>query len=422
MSLSNTIKTHLLDPRTMNNSRCEFRLDDAFYASSWKLVDLGAYDANVDGDSGLYHPVPCGVGIMIKNIYLYAGNTLIDSLQECPTYYSIQNARTTNQGSEDINKFGPQSGLGWLVSPKSVIPSSDNGSFTLYADYVDYTNTQGGVTSTANMKQMAAASESGLSGSVNLSDFLEFLRSVPVLPAIPELRLVIEWNTTAADFFNDPTAAVPVAVPAPLPKRPTLIVDELLGVDDGTREFKLPYLSNILERFVVGSVVAGAKQIKSFNANAFSARYLKDLTLWNRVTTDDGWMTGKTRSPAMKGEKIQLVINGANFLPDQGDDHPGLKNYYMNDTLGALNFPVASGFHDLATGASGEVIDVLSRPAVSNFNVHSYRVEGVIDRLQIEYERTGFGVGDQASAFELYAYGRVAKLLELRNGQLRVSY
>ena len=54
MSLSNSTKTLLIDPRSHNNTRTEFRLDDNFYASSLKLVDVGLSDPNATGEEFLY--------------------------------------------------------------------------------------------------------------------------------------------------------------------------------------------------------------------------------------------------------------------------------------------------------------------------------------------------------------------------------
>ena len=118
MSLSNTTKTILLDPRSHNSSRTEFRLDDNFYSSSLKLVDVGLVDAGAGGKELLY-PQINGVMQLIKNIYLYSDTTLIDSLQNIPQYTAIEALKTTNQGSH-LNRNLLQNGNGFTLQPVGV--------------------------------------------------------------------------------------------------------------------------------------------------------------------------------------------------------------------------------------------------------------------------------------------------------------
>ena len=108
MSLSNSITTLLIDPRSSNNTRTEFRLDDDFYSSTLKLIDVGVFSTEVAGENGgakiCTYPQVNGVYQCIRNIYLYSGSTLIDSVQNCAEYSSIQALKTNNQGSTDLNR------------------------------------------------------------------------------------------------------------------------------------------------------------------------------------------------------------------------------------------------------------------------------------------------------------------------------
>jgi hypothetical protein len=64
----------------------------------------------------------------------------------------------------------------------------------------------------------------------------------------------------------------------------------------------------IVERFVVPSVADGSTSTTSFRSGAFRNRFLKDLVLYNQVSSNDGWLRAKERSVAQAGEKIQLVV------------------------------------------------------------------------------------------------------------------
>ena len=129
----------------------------------------------------------------------------------------------------------------------------------------------------------------------------------------------------------------------------------------------------------------------------------------------------------MRGEKLQLVLNGAKYLPDQGIDHPSMKLAYFQDAHGPLNLPLASAMAGL-TDASGHVIrtnDATTNPSsdmINAFSVGAVRIEDTVDRLDIEYTRTGGAGNSQQDSFTLLAFGRCARMLEVRNGQLRLSY
>jgi hypothetical protein len=104
MSLSNAVKTVLLDPTVHNNQRTEFRIPDGAYASSMKLIDLGVFSSDQDGT---------GVMSCVKNIYLYSDTTLLDSIQNTTEYASIEALKTTNQGSQDLNRQTLLNGMGF---------------------------------------------------------------------------------------------------------------------------------------------------------------------------------------------------------------------------------------------------------------------------------------------------------------------
>lgn len=425
MSLSNAVKTWLIDPTVQNSSRSEFRLDDAFWVSSIKLADLGVYDAQATTATGLYYPAINGVMASVKKFTVYSGSTIIDEMQELPAWSSIQHLRTSNQGSEDINRFELLNGMNLTLNDDV---------WTYAGGNKDYVQRYGNSANKRhhNQFQVAALSDNQVSGAVTLSDYLGLLQSNPVLPMIPNLRLVIEWNTTAADYFQDPNATTPVVAPVYAPIRPTLICEELLGMGKQPSDFKLPFLANIVERHVVPAIdtasAAGTQVRSSFRSSAFKNRYVKDLTLFNKVTTDSGWMLAKQRSPVQRGEVIQLIVNGKKYLPDQGINQEAQKLQYFNDTMGSLNLPAPAFFESL-TDTSGRVLanadagTASSTDVIGNYSVTAVRVEDNIELLEIEYTREKSTAATVAEpSFTLLCFGRCAKQLEVKNGVTRLSY
>ncbi len=438
MSLSNTVRTHLLDPRTMNRNRCEFRLEDGFYASSIKLIDLGVYDTGLTGArQGAFYPSITGVASCIRNIYLYSDTTLIDSLQNVSNYSAIEALKTTNQGSMDLNNQLLLNGMGLFPqdaetqdpSGTRITASSTVGSMQLQGDGMYGYNEIDG-TPALNNQVNIANSEENQSGSVLLSRYLQFLQTVSLLPMIPDLRIVIEWDTASTTYFNDPDTGKATALNLDV-IRPTLVVDEVLNVDPAEgAQFNLPYLSTIVERFNVnetdGSLNASVPARSSFKSQAFTQKFVKDLTFVNQpsselANTNDRWLTKGTRSVAQKGEKLQVVVNHNNHLPDQGIVSPAQKMHYFNDTQSQLNLPLAAATYGLRD-ASGNILGKSAEPLTGQFSVTACKVGNTVNDLRVEYERLHGDTDSSRDAFTMLCYGTVAKTLTKQGDRVRVSY
>lgn len=427
MSLSNQIVTELIDPRVQNNSRTEFRLPEGFLANL-RLVDLGVYDTQATAATGLYYPSILGVLASIKKLTLYSGATIIDEIQELPAWASVQHLRTSNQNNESINRFDILNGLGLALDRNDIFTLMSN--FKDYRQkYVNSATAAPGLMRHNNQFQVGSAALDKTSGTVSLSSYLGFLQSIDILPNIPDLRLVIDWQTTAGDYYQDGNAVTAVAAPAYVPIRPTLMVDKLVNAPAGQGDYQLPFFSTMVERFVVPSTAVGDQTRSSFRSGAYRARYVKDLTLFNKASADKNWLRAKEYSPAMRGEQIQLVVNGAKYLPDQGIDQAAQKLQYFNETMGPLNLPTAAFVDGLVDG-SGHVLSATDGQTAARsttqleqaYSVTAVRIEAVIDRLDIEYTRIGGANTNQSDEFTLLAFGRVARQLEVKNGQLRLSY
>jgi hypothetical protein len=269
------------------------------------------------------------------------------------------------------------------------------------------------------MMQLSNVQDGGTSGSINLADYIGFLQSNAVLPCIPGLKVIIDWDTAATNFVSDPN--IPAATGSYLPIRPTLLVEELVGMPEMVQDVKLPYLSTIVERFTIPATTNGTAQSVTLQSAAFRGRYLKDMMIFNKTPTSTGFMTAKQSSPAMLSETIQLVVNGRKYLPDQGINQEAMKLQYFNETYGPLNLPQFAYLPGLVDSA-GAVLDGVSESLLSNMSVTGVSIEDNINRLDIEYKRTGNGTGVQIAQFNLLVFGRVARLLELSNGKIRLSY
>jgi len=206
MALSNAIKVHILDPTVFNSSRAEFRLPDTFWASSLKLVDVGVFSTQVNGrQTGIYYPSVNGVLTSIKGITLYSGSTILDQIQELAAYGSVKNLMASNQGSEDINRFQLLNG----ISLHSAMGGRGLTTTPTHKDYVQVydlaldAGTMKAKPRHNNQIQLSSVANDGPSGVILLSDYLEMLKSIPILPMLPDLRLVIDFNTNTADYYKE---------------------------------------------------------------------------------------------------------------------------------------------------------------------------------------------------------------------------
>ena len=430
MSLSNTVRTHLLDPVKHNNNRTEYRLEDGFYASSMKLVDLGVFDSAITSTQAAFYPTITGVMSCVRNIYLYSDTTLIDSLQNCEQYAAVEALKTSNQGSTDLNNQLLLNGMGFRGQAQNESGADKSAVGGMQLQGMSYgENTVDGNPSINNQVNIAN-DQDNQSGSVLLSRYLKFLETVSLLPMIPNLRIVFEWNTQKTSYFDDPTSGTGGNLNLAV-IRPTLIVDEVLNVDPAeAAQFDLPYLSTIVERFNVDAVATpdndSVPKRSSFKSQAFVQKYLKDLMFFNLPSGDldaaNRWLTRGTRSVAQKGEVLQVVANNVNHLPDQGITSPAQKYHYFNDTFTQLNLPLAAGTYGI-TDASGNVLGKSADPLTGQFSVTACKVGATINDLRIEYQRL-YGVdASSRDAFTLLVFGTVAKTLSKgADGRVRVSY
>lgn len=430
MALSNSVKTMIIDPTVFNNSRCEFRLAPG-YLSNLKLVDVGVYSTNiVDRSTGVFYPSIMGCLAAIKKISLFSGATMIDEIQELPSYGAVQHLKTTNQAQEDLNRFELLNGCSFAIKSNDAPLDTQQsvGALTTESQHKDYVKTyleNGGLFKNYhnNQVQVANTDAGAASGVLVLSSYLQFLATVPVLPNIPDLRLVLEFNLAAGDYYVDADASSAVS-PTFLPIRPQLMYEELLGVK-AEANVDVPYQSTIVERFVVPAAADGTTVQTSFRSGAFRNRYVNDLVLFNKVSTTDGWLRAKERSVAQKNETIQLIVNAKKYLPDQGINQESMKLAYFHDSQGGLNIPLAAAMSSCWDAANGtnRLFDSQTAPLAHNMSVTGVLVQDVIDRLDIEYSRTGSTVeADQTTAFDLLVFGKVNRRMQIQNGVVRLSY
>ena len=440
---SNTLKTWLIDPTVDNSKRTEYRLPAGNLASSWKLVDVGMYSADVTAkETGVFYNSILGVLSTIQGLAIYSGATLIDEIQELQAYGSVQHLRCNNQNSEDLSRFELLNGMSVALStgdPHVIDEETTRapGCLTMNASSKDYANWYNtpldGMLPVQpapyhhNQFQVANQQDDATSGTLLLSNYLQFLESVPVLQGLPDLRLVITWNQASSNLYLDDNAVENPELPTNLPHiRPQLMVEEILGLPEQKGALKLPFLSTMVERFVVPAIDIGEAQAANFRSGSLRQRFVKDLLFFNKVSTDAGWVKAASRSPAMKAETLQLVLDGRKYLPNSGIVHPAMKLQYFNDTFGQLNLPFLSAMSSVTDKESEHfnIADNDLHVLASQFSVTGVNMNAVVNQsLEVQVSRLGSG-GIQESQYTLLMFARVNRLLEYVPGgpSIRLSY
>ena len=435
MSLSNSTKLHLLDPTVHNSTRSEFRIPYGHLSSAMHLFDFGVWSA-AGANGEFFYGSRSGVLGAVKSIALYSGAQLLDEVQELNSWAAIQHMLTSNSYAEDVNRFDVLNGTNAKLE---TIRTTGQPKYTFQPRLADYAasfpldaNSAALSENTVRHDQLnIPTSEEGTSGICNLQRYMGLLQSTAVLPPIPDLRIVITWNLNAAQYFSDNNAPGAVAVSGIQNFRPSLAVEEMLGVPD-TMDYKIPYYNVITERFTIAQAANGTQVATNLRSGAFRQRMLQDLVLMNRPSQAVNDHRSYEVSLAQSAEQIQLVVNGRNWLPEKGIDNPAMKMRYATETLGSMNASIAGYLPSLTdAGAIFSDSDIANRPSSqdnSTWSLAAVKIGTVIERLDIEYTRTGFNNATivpnnvQTTPFTLLAFGKCAAMMEIKNGKIRVSY
>jgi hypothetical protein len=421
MSLSNATRTVLLDPVSHNNRRCVFELPDAAYASDLVLADVGLnLDRAANAGGPVYGPLS-GVLATAARVYIRSGNVVIDECRDTSEYTSYQALMAKNSHSTDVSRSEILNGAGYSkrvggdVAPSSNLPS--------------FHATPPGVVNYTNNQLPLTTSDQSSKGLIHLRDYLPFLESTPVLEWIPRLNIVIEWNTNIADVaLPDQDGSAPAAGAFAISSvtRPTCIAQELVGVPKPVGKRQIPYLRVISEKLVVPAVAA-ADEIKesAIKSQAFKGKALKDLTLMNQALAQiNGRVPRKQASIAMRDERIQLVVNGQKYLPDEGISSGAQKMAMFQSVHAPLNVPLMGTFYgtELRSQFFHGVADSSSATFQGSYSVTSVDISDTIQSLEVDYRRTGFGAAHGIASFNLVLLGRVFSLMEIDDlGNVRIS-
>ena len=378
------LRTNYLVPFFHNNTRTEFRVqsDDKVILSNMRLCDFGISSVVSDANTCNYIR-QAGLYALIKNIYLYSGSVLIDQLRDCSKYMAIKNMKATSADIYDLNQQLLCSNN--VLEPVQAVDPE-------YPDQVDLNiNTE------------------KLIGRLPLTQIFALLRATDTFNMWNDLRLVIEYNTQAAQIFQTeyPNSWT---INTPLLGYDELVVDEA-GRDAMMKQGKavtLVYSQTERERWYVPQAAGYYSQ----RLRAFDSKTLSSVVIQTLIPNVPDEYLGFSYSISSVGEKINLVVNGKKLLPYTGASTPNQKLAMFNDSFGqTICF---TGENDNLDTDQAELVNVygpIATDLLGRLSFFGCDVLNKINTLDVEYTRDTSIIGNTVE-LELWIFGQVQMYLK----------
>lgn len=433
MALSNQTQVLAIDPITFNNSRAVFELPDDYYVSdSMVIANLGMVASTValNNTVAAFYPVTCGVGQTISRFTLESGSDEIEFLDHVPQWLSLQSIKGTYSVSQDKNASTLHSAWGFSFHPdQTVLGTAANTAgqlLTLSGSRTDaYTafNTAGSAAPYNSSRLSNAQYAPGSSGALPVKMLSGLLRSVPILPRIPKLRIIIEYDTNVAHYFTPATGTAP---PSLIPTFPMLLVQKLLNPPSQGAVVNLPYTRTICDGGMVVPAWAGAvgtTQSLTYQSYSFTSKLLRNMRFYDvPAAAGTTFMTQQIRSPGQADETLQMLINGEKYIPDTGIDTPARKMQYLIGTDGNMCLPMSCMVYNMFN--QNAICPTATQPIIGNLSVTAVNVNAPVNtQIQVQYsrKRVAGNTADQIGAINKLIYGDISQVLSIAGGRSQIA-
>ena len=386
------LKTDYTTPFFHSNTRTEFRIPSAekIILTNLRLCDFGAVLGGAEDPTSYCRTA--GLYALIKNIYLYSGSVLIDQMRDCSKYMAIKNMKSTSADIYDLNQR--------LLCSNNVLEPVGNALDPELAQQVEMN-----------------APTNQLIGRVPLSQIFGLLRATDTFNMWNDLRLVIEYNTNAADIFQAPRPAAWTI------NTPLLATDELV-VDQAGRDAMMAQGKSVnlvfqqIERerwYVPANTLYYSQRLRAFDSHTLS-----NLVIQVKDNTVDDQLCNNY-SYAVLGEKINLVVNGKKLLPYQGADTPNKKLAMFQDSFGSIICFTGENDQLNAAQDTEDYYRENAQDLLGKLSFFGCDVLNRINTLDVEYTRAAGDV--DPAQLELWAFGALSLYLKKSaDGKIVMGY
>lgn len=388
-----SVSTQVIDAQfNQSKYRSEFRIvKQGLYSTAMRVLNVGL---QADGN-GRYNLLTGAQGV-IKNIYLYDGRQVLDSVINFNDMSGFYAYNHTNNENRDIYKSLSKNGLGFVFDKQPVaqaeLPFPQNDTL-IKEDFPNQSHTP------------TILYEETAMGFLNLREVFPLLKQLPLVSTqlFPNLRVVMEYDTTSS--------LVMTGSPVLGTSLPILVVDQIINpaLEASTvSAFKNVVWSAVELESVVVPVSVAAKQSLKYRLNGFSNKTLMNILVQKKPTTTFSDLYRDKASITGFGEAFQVVVNGSNLFPLDGIVGANQRLALIHDTYSACNAHPSSA--NLAMYNSSDFIDLAS-DRVGQTDWFGCSVNKPVTSLEVQYAREFIASMDvrYAQPLTLNVFGTVLK-------------
>lgn len=417
------VKSEIVDPVYYSeNDRVEFRLDRGTIMNNLSLANLGLFDgvALADGQKSRYDFM-VGVKSVIKNIHLYDGRVVLQSVHNSNVNSAMNQRHKSNSVNGNVERFTNKHFLGYRLSSQSgqvAFRDIDSMNFSIDDSKIGINDSKLDINS----------------GLVRVDELLPIVAQMSCLPAsiFPQLRLVIEFETDNRNILTNTTNTADLKT-----KKPVLLVDRV--VDDETESALIAKLDDFefntyeFTEINVPAVANGVRETVEQKTLAFNNKFVSRLRSKlvyanpanhrNGVGVRNTGRLGDSYNVNLRG--INYRVNGAQLL-SRGElvgDARRLALYV--DTYGDVNMTLKDQ-QPYAKEATLLGVVGISDNFIGTYDVDGIYVGKMIEELQITFSRTGTNDGSNPSRYNnqmrLIVEAEIKKQMSFSAGQYKVGY
>jgi len=419
------VKTDIIESIYHSQNMSELRLNTGrVYTANLRLGNLGCVS---DSETLKLYNSSSGVYSLIKNIYLYDGNQLLDQILDAHHLFAFRNL--LNKGiAKNINAYNYNIGqqLVGLSNAYQDIKDSTDTDLTPELNYVEQIPVDSKCFVTNDK-------DTTFKGWMNLENQFSFLRSLIYSEngqqmqyvdtnVFRNFRIVIEWRSTAElnSCFQGTTTNIKFNILSP-----QLYCDEVIGLSL-PQQLTSSYLVYEVDKMYCPPTVAQVASMTKARLNAFNGKNLQKILMMNIEPTqlkdddpDNRDIIKCDGSVAYENEVLQLVVNGKTLFDFNGIDSDARKLIITTDTWGDLNIPLGS-YNSTISDNDSENLDAASTSLLGRISYVGCQVQQRIVDFTVEHSRTS-QYNDKPSMF-IYVWGEVVKQIQISGGQYVISY
>jgi hypothetical protein len=373
---TSSISTQIIDAQfDQSKFRSEFRIvKDGLYSTAMRILNIGLLANEASAESGGRYNLLTGSHGIVRNIFLYDGRQVLDSVINYADKSAFNSYNHTNNENRDLYKALSKHGMGFVFDrqPNGSGTPGPPQSTLIKEDFPNQSHTP-----------KESAQESAL-GFINLREVFPLLKQLPLVSTkmFPNLRVVVEYAVAESLVLNDAGAITGTALPI-------LVVDQVMN--DALEASTVSSFKNVVwtatevESVTIAPVPAGTGvQSTKVRLNGFSNKTLMNMLVQKKGTTSVSSLYKSHGSITGYGEAIQVAVNGSNLFPLEGIISPNQRLALLHDTFGACD--AHPGSANLAIYNSGDFIDFASA-RVGQTDYFGCVVGKPITSLELQYSR-----------------------------------